>query len=80
MFTVVHLTAAATSDSDEIVPVHSVVAGLGTAAMNGRVTDRRTKTRDKAIAETVRVFEWTGEFPEQLLSSSTAFIAVYRGA
>ncbi len=45
MFTVVHLTAAATSSSEEMVPVQSVAAGAAT--MNG-TNARRAARRRKA--------------------------------
>lgn len=54
MFTVVHLTAAATSDMDEMVPVQAEVASatspLGAARASGSRMERRTKERERAMA------------------------------
>lgn len=47
MLTVVHFTASATSDIEEMVPVQEVA--LGAATVNGSAMDRRTKACDSAI-------------------------------
>ncbi len=52
MFTVVHLTAAETSSSDEIVPVQSVAEGAAT--MNGRKARRPARRRNVDIVINVR--------------------------
>ena len=56
MFTVVHLTAADTSDIDEMVPVHDEDA-CGAAAANEKATERITNAIERAMAN-YRGSEW----------------------
>ena len=72
MFTVVHLTAAETSSSEEMVPVQSVAEGAAT--MNGTKARRAARRRklDMITGDECRETE-TGREPGRLASTGLGF-------